>query len=126
MTQRIIISILFLVTVSLGTNRVSGAPQREQMPVIENNLTDTKAAPAKEVPSPVKNMPTIPAPKPEAPHHKSMQAPHMEEIPHIHRYHKERVKKVKQHHSKLWFLSQFIVVICQVSLLVIAYLHIVH
>lgn len=54
------------------------------------------------------------------------QAPTMDETPHIHRFHKERVKKIKQHHTKCWIASQVIVVLCNLSLLVIAYMHIIH
>jgi hypothetical protein len=52
--------------------------------------------------------------------------PTMDETPHIHRFHKERVKKIKKHHSKLWFLGMLLLTLCQVSLLVIAYLHVIH
>lgn len=54
------------------------------------------------------------------------QTPTMDETAHIHRFHKERVKKIKQHHTKCWIASQVIVVLCHLSLLVIAYLHVIH
>ena len=53
-------------------------------------------------------------------------APQMEELPHIHKFHKERVKKVKKHHGKYWFLSQVILALCHLSILVIGYLHATH
>ncbi len=52
--------------------------------------------------------------------------PTMDETPHIHHYHKERVKKNKKHHTKIWYLSMFLIAVCQVSLLIIAYLHVTH
>ncbi|HMU46159.1 MAG TPA: hypothetical protein PKC72_07325 [Chitinophagaceae bacterium] len=60
-----------------------------------------------------------------APHGK-MQAPHSEELPHIHKFHKERVKKIKRHHGKFWILSKLILVLCHLSILVIAFLHATH
>jgi hypothetical protein len=60
-----------------------------------------------------------------APHGK-VNPPHMEELPHIHKFHKERVKKIKKHHSKYWLLSQVIIVLCHISILVIGYLHATH
>jgi hypothetical protein len=75
---------------------------------------------------PISKLPFIPAPLPEAPHGKPVKAPHMEELPHIHRFHKERVKKMKQHHGKCWVLSQAILVVCHLSMLYIAYLHLTH
>jgi anti-sigma28 factor (negative regulator of flagellin synthesis) len=58
--------------------------------------------------------------------HGKAQAPHMEELPHLHKFHKERVKKIKKHHGKYWFLSQVIIVLCHLSILVIGYLHATH
>jgi anti-sigma28 factor (negative regulator of flagellin synthesis) len=57
-----------------------------------------------------------------APHGKA-HAPHSEELPHIHRFHKERVKKIKKHHGKCWFLSQVLLFICHAAILYISYLH---
>ncbi len=53
-------------------------------------------------------------------------APSMDETPHILRFHKERVKKIKKHHSKCWMISMAVVVLCQLALLVIGYLHATH
>ena len=52
--------------------------------------------------------------------------PTMDETAHIHRFHKERVKKIKKHHSKFWLLSKLILIVCHISILVIAYLHATH
>jgi hypothetical protein len=58
--------------------------------------------------------------------HSKASTPQMDEVAHIHKFHKERVKKMKKHHSKYWFLSKLILVLCHLSILVIAYLHITH
>lgn len=72
-----------------------------------------------------KKGPVSPESHPKAPHGKT-HAPQMEELPHIHKFHKERVKKIKKHHGKFWLLSQVVVVICHLSILVIGYLHATH
>jgi hypothetical protein len=73
-----------------------------------------------------KNIPLFPASKGELPHGAKATAPHMEELPHIHRFHKERVKKIKQHHTRFWMLSKALVILCHISILVIGYLHAIH
>ena len=69
-------------------------------------------------------MPVFPAPHPKAPHGK-MHTPQMDELAHLHKFHKERVKKAK-HHGKYWLLSKILLVLCHLSILVIAYLHATH
>ena len=39
-------------------------------------------------------------------------------------FHKERVKKVKRHHKKVWTISMLILVLCHISILVMAYMHV--
>ena len=73
-----------------------------------------------------KSIPFFPSSKGELPHGAKATAPHMEELPHIHHFHKERVKKIKQHHTKFWMLSKVLVILCHISILVIAYLHAIH
>lgn len=53
-------------------------------------------------------------------------APTMDETPHIHRFHRERVRKAKKHHTKLWLLTKILLVLCHVALLIIAYMHATH
>ncbi|HEX6190746.1 MAG TPA: hypothetical protein VFZ42_00210 [Chitinophagaceae bacterium] len=50
----------------------------------------------------------------------------IDELGKIHRFHKERVKKVKKHHSKLWIAATIIIVCCQIALLIHAFMHISH
>lgn len=126
MTQRIIISILFLVTVSLGSNNATASRQDFKTPVTENTGYVVKSGMSADLPGPTKSVPMFPAGSHETPHGKAAHVPHMEELPHIHRYHKERVKKITQHHTKFWFLGQLVVVVCQLTLLFIAYLHVIH
>jgi hypothetical protein len=72
----------------------------------------------------------LPAPsskhsQPIAPHKKAT-GPSMEELPHIHRFHKERVKKIRRYYNKFWALAKFIVVLCHIGLLILGYLHATH
>ena len=59
-------------------------------------------------------------------HPKRMHGPSMEELPHIHHFHKERVKKIKKHHNKFWIVAKFILVLCHVGLLILGYIHATH
>ncbi len=121
MTQRIIICILFLVTVSLGSS-IARAGQL--------NVSGNAGMHIEKWETPASNASHSRAPfsasTPMDTHHgKAARTPQMEELPHIHRYHRERVKK-QVHHGKLWFLARALVVICHLSLLWIAYLHLTH
>jgi hypothetical protein len=55
-----------------------------------------------------------------------MQLPVMEELPKLHRFHKERVKKLKKHHKKCWISAKLLLVVCHVALLVCAFMHATH
>ena len=52
--------------------------------------------------------------------------PTMDELAHIHHFHKERLKKIKLHHKKCWTLSQLLLLFCHAAVLIISYLHITH
>ena len=69
--------------------------------------------------------PFFPAPKPKAPHGK-MYTPHMDELAHIHKFHKERLKKMRKHQEKYWLLSKILLILCHLSVLFIAYMHATH
>jgi hypothetical protein len=123
MTQKTLSSLIFTITFSLSSFAVlaSGHTTKTEQTSKEVKTTanadhsdETKKMPASASDSHSK-----------APHGKT-NAPHMEELPHIHKYHKERVKKIKKHHTKLWILSQALVVLCNLSILVIGYLHLTH
>lgn len=90
---------------------------------IENGFIDSHSK------QPVDNsgtskMPVFPAPHNKAPHGK-MHTPQMDELAHMHKFHKERVKKSKNK-EKYWLLSKILLVLCHLSILVIAYLHATH
>ncbi len=72
-----------------------------------------------------KKAPVFPESNSKVPHGKTA-TPQMEELPHIHKFHKERVKKIRKHHGKYWLLSQVLIVLCHLSILVIGYLHATH
>lgn len=61
---------------------------------------------------------------PDQGHHNK--APKIDETPHIHHFHKERVKRVNKHHTKLWYLSKLLLTICHISLLIIGFMHVMH
>ena len=69
--------------------------------------------------------PFFPAPEHKENHGKA-HSPQMDETPHIHKFHRERIKKVRKHHSKLWIISQLILLLCHISILIIAFLHVTH
>lgn len=50
----------------------------------------------------------------------------IEELGKIHRFHKERVKKVKKHSGAFWLAAKVLLVCCQVALLIHAFLHLSH
>jgi hypothetical protein len=122
MTHKIIICILLLVTVSPVSNMASAGQQRMTQTDEMHIQKTTSQQPAQQNHS---KMPVSASHPADAPHGKAARVPHMEEIPHIHRYHKDRVRK-KVHHGKLWFLGKAIIVMCQLSLLWIAYMHLTH
>src|SRR3569832_1772454 len=70
--------------------------------ISDNNGTDKPIKSSTE--TPMKAAP-VQQEKPHSPAGKS-HAPTMDETPHIHRFHKERVKKLKKHHTKFWLLSK--------------------
>lgn len=55
-----------------------------------------------------------------------MQLPVTEELPKVHRFHRERVKKLKKHHKKCWVSAKLLLLVCHVALLVCAFMHATH
>jgi hypothetical protein len=68
----------------------------------------------------------VPPAKHDSPHGPAAKAPQMDELPHIHRFHKQRLVKMTVHHGKLWFFTQVLIILCHLSILVIGYLHATH
>jgi hypothetical protein len=121
MTQYLIPVILFGMII-ITPEMAKGASETANVP-IENNSQELNQSPA----SPEsKSAPCHPAGSHEKPYGSKTKVPHMEELPHIHRFHKERVRKIRQHHSKYWLVSKIILVLCHLSILLIAYLHATH
>lgn len=115
------ISLLVFILISFTAAANNNAAERETG-ISKDVKTNTAASDHKET---GKKTTALPDGHSKAPHGK-MNPPHMEELPHIHKFHKERVKKIKKHHSKYWLLSQVIIVLCHISILVIGYLHATH
>ena len=126
MTKYFICSILFLAlftgmstTSSAGQGTITSATVSDQNNGTEKEpLKNSAETPAKE--APMNAGPHAPVEKGHG------HTPAIDETPHIHHYHKNRVKKLKRHHSKAWFLSQVLVVACNLVLLLMAYMHAAH
>ncbi len=119
MKRYIISSVFFLAMTSMASFTASAGTKKSSSVTV----SDTKQTEPHSASEPLKQAPATKTVPPAAPHEKA-HAPKLEELPHIHHYHKERVKKVKRHHKKCWVLSMVLLVLCQVALLVIAYMHI--
>lgn len=123
MTQRTLSSIIFTMIFSLASfSALAGGHTAKTETETTSKEVKTTTADHSE---PGKKAPASPESNPKVPHGK-VHAPHMEELPHIHKFHKERVKKIKKHHGKYWLLSQIVLALCHLSILVIGYLHATH
>jgi hypothetical protein len=125
MTQKTLSSLIFTIVFSLASSLAlaNGHPAKT---ATEQTSKEVKTNTATEHNDHAKNIPASSTDShSKVPHGKSS-VPHFEELPHIHKYHKERVKKIKKHHTKLWFLGQALVVLCNISILVIGFLHVTH
>ena len=124
MTQKILSAFIFLILFTLGTGNVFASASAVKAGV-GTSPGGFRDQPAADYPGTGKQMPEFPAPKPQAPHGKA-HVPQMEELPHVHKFHKERVRKIKKHHNKFWLLTKILLVLCHLSILLIAYLHATH
>ena len=50
----------------------------------------------------------------------------IDELGRIHRFHKERVRKIKKHHGKIWVVINILLICCHIALLVHAFMHVTH
>lgn len=126
MTKYFICSILSLAMVLGNTQTASaGKLTATSATVSDLNHSEGSKAPAQaSTETPLRNAPGA---APHSPAEKGHgHVPAMDETPHIHHYHKNRVRKLKRHHGKCWFMAQFLVVACNLVLLLIAYLHAAH
>src|SRR5215213_8607865 len=118
MTQKTLSKMLLIVIISLVAFRAAG---NVQTVVKSLDIIFTQGLAKEPVNDlPVEKQPFFPAPVSKEEHGKA-HTPQMDETAHIHKFHKERVKKIKKHHSKFWILSQIILVICHLSILIIAF-----
>jgi flagellar basal body-associated protein FliL len=125
MTQKTLSSLIFTIAFSLSSFAVLAKNHSTKIET-EQTSKEVKTNTATEHADHAKNTPASTTDShSKVPHGKSS-VPHFEELPHIHKYHKERVKKIKKHHSKLWILSQVLVVLCNISILIIGFLHATH
>jgi hypothetical protein len=125
MTQKTLSSLIFTIAFSLSSFAVLANVHTTKTET-EQTIKEVKTTASAHHSDEAKKVPVSASDShPKAPHGKT-NTPHMEELPHIHKYHKERVKKVKKHHTKLWFLGQALVVLCNLSIMVIGYLHLTH
>lgn len=123
MTQRKYFSLAFTIVYILLCLSAKAAGNQEGTG--HGNGHVTEAAKQADMSSQGKNAPMSKEAHSNAPQGKA-HAPHSEELPHIHKFHKERVKKIRKHHGKYWLLSQFLLFLCHASVLYISYLHVVH
>jgi hypothetical protein len=124
MTQRTFICGLFLaLAFAISKPTTAGQSGFENGPELHKQIEKSAAGT-----QPSSKIPMTAGQPHEAPHGhgKSARVPHMEELPHIHRYHKERVRKLRTHQGKCWILFKALVVLCHLSLLWIAYMHLTH
>ena len=125
MTQPIIFRTCFFISlvllISLTAYSVSTTSKNEKKGIdISAISTDIKHARSGSVPAM-----NIPDANMKATSHKT-HLMKIDELGKIHRFHKERVKKVKKAHGKMWFVAIGIVVCCHIALLIHAFMHLAH
>jgi hypothetical protein len=124
MTRQIFLNILLAVFFITVFTSFSNSTLAGKSAIQNREKISFEAGPLQEG-SPVKpaNIPGHIGLKPPA--HK-MQLPVMEELPKVHRFHKERVKKLKKHQHKCWISVKFLLIVCHVALLICAFMHATH
>ena len=127
MKRFILISIFLLAMMFKASYTVSAHISKSSaVTVNDSKETDNKTSSAPV--SSAKTIPLLPTAKTVPPVHPEEKGhtPKLEELPHIHHFHKERVKKIKRHHKKCWTLSMLLLVLCHIALLAMAYMHVTH
>jgi hypothetical protein len=125
MTRLIIISSFFLAMVSMISFKAFAGNTKTT--VVKTHSNKRVKPKENSTPFPVsKTTPKVPAAKtvPPEPVEEKNHGSKTDELPHIHHFHKERVKKVKRHHKKVWTISMLILVLCHISILIMAYMHV--
>jgi hypothetical protein len=125
MTRFILISSFFLAMFSVASFTASANIEKSSS-VTERVTKETGSGNNSEPVSTSKTVPIVPVTNTVPPLHPEEKGhnPKIDELPHIHHFHKERVKKVKRHHKKVWTISMLILVLCHISILIMAYMHV--
>ena len=126
MTRYFFISILLLALfATYSNNSYAKSFKHTRTSIAANSSNDEKEQKALPVPATApKNSTRATAPE-DAPERKA-HGLKLDEIPHIHHFHKERVRKSKRHHKKIWTMSKILLLLCHVALLMMAYMHAAH
>ena len=124
MTTKTLSGLILIVIVSL-ISLTSYSNQQSVSVSVESGYTDDLSRQTPDGNQGTNKIPFFP-PKESKGHHGKLNSPQMDELAHMHKFHKERVKKIKKHHDKFWLLSKLILILCHLSILVIAYLHATH
>jgi hypothetical protein len=124
MTRQIFLNILLVAFFATAFTSSDNTALAGKSAIQKKEKASFDASPAQE------ELPAKPIGKPgsigmKPPVHK-MHLPVMEELPKVHRFHKERVKKLKKHHKKCWISAKLLLVVCHVALLVCAFMHATH
>lgn len=116
-------ALLFALFVSSPTTSLAGTHSNTAVTTTEETSKGTTASNE----SATKTFPLSQTAKPMHPVEKAHNnVPTMDELAHIHHFHRERLKKIKRHHKKCWTLSQLLLLLCHAAVLIISYLHITH
>lgn len=124
MTQKTLSSLIFILMISLISSK-SFSINHSVKALVSVQTSDGLATHPADENIPSNKTPFFPAPEQKVPHGKAV-SPNTDELPHIHKFHKERVKKIKKHHSKFWIVSKLLLVLCHLSILVLAFVHATH
>ncbi len=123
MTRKNILSVLLL-SLFLCPGNAANARKHKKQPVIQNS------EPIKHTNGNIKVkgiLPMMPVsttnPQPAEEKNSEEHGSKNEELPHIHHFHKHRVKKLNRHHHEVWLGSKALVILCHLLLLVMCYLH---
>ena len=126
MTRYFFISFFLLALFATCSNNVYAKNSKHTRMTVTTNSTkeekEQKALPVQAASPKTSTRATAPEDTSENKAH----GPKLDEVPHIHHFHKERMKKSKRHHKKFWALSKLLLLLCHIALLMMAYMHAAH
>ncbi len=122
MTRQIIILLVLFISIPFKnyTRATSKNDAGMEMSIADPVRIETS------VPSPPLPIPVIPVDPGLVPPSHKMHVPVMEELAKIHRFHRERLKRIRKHEAKCWLSAKLLLIICHLVLLICAYLHATH